>query len=142
MQSKHFAIYHNVYWRRQLELHSLGGAPFRQCVFNMRAIIKCWQVTNQANSSNRSPANKFDQAVIDFRLGRDHHRAPSKLAVAESQKEAGTAIDLFFSVHTQRKRPPSEPRQTDKNGRLISQLSPPAKIAGAQRCHVGGESYA
>src|SRR5450432_3059725 len=141
MQRKHLTIDHYIDWRIENELDSPSGTPLRQRMFNMSAIIKRRQVTNQPDAANRTPTNIFDQPIVDFRLGRDHHRAAGKLAVAESKKQAGTTINVFFSIHTQRKRPPPEPRQTNKDGRLISQLSPPAEIAGSQGCHIGGESY-
>src|SRR6185295_16638071 len=99
MQSEGFTIDHNVNGLLQIEVDLLHPPPLGQGMVDVRSVIKGRQIPHQADASDRPPAHEFDQAIIHFGLGCDHHGASRELAVAEGKKQAWTAVDLTFSIN-------------------------------------------
>src|SRR5208283_1442851 len=84
MQSQHLAVHHHIDRRVQVESDRAHGFTLRERMLNVRSVIKTGQISNQAQSSDRAPAHVLHQAVVDLRLGSNHHGAAGELAVAES----------------------------------------------------------
>ena len=66
MQGQHFAIYHHIHGRVQIECHPLHRFSFSQRMLNVRAIVKLWQVSDQPPPADGAPANIFNQPAINF----------------------------------------------------------------------------
>ena len=110
-----------------MEINLLRLASFGQRMMNVRTVIERRQITNQSQASDRPPTHIFDEAIVHLGVGRNHHGSAGKLAIAESQKQTGAAVDLSFAIDLQRERPAAEASQRNENGRLITKLSPPAE---------------
>src|SRR6266487_3749082 len=104
------------------------------------SVIESGQISNQSDASDRAPADIFDQAIVGFRGGRDHHGATSELGIVEGQEQTRAAVDCLISIRSQRKRPALESRETDKDGGLVACFSPAAETALAQGSDVGGKT--
>src|SRR6266496_2173933 len=142
MESEDFAVHHDIHRSVEVKIDAHGLAWFRQGMVNVGTVIKRRQVANQPNPANRPPTDEFDQSIVHFRAGSNHHGPAGKFAVAEGQKQAGAAINLLPAIDLQGERPTPETRQANKNGGLVAKLSPAVKPASTQRCHVGGKSHA
>ena len=57
MQRDDLAIDHYIHWGVQVKIHTTHLAYFGQRMPRMRAVIKCWQVPNQANAADWPPAH-------------------------------------------------------------------------------------
>src|SRR5436305_629860 len=113
-----------------MKIDTSGRAAFRQRMVDVRPIIQSRQVADQAGAADRSPADVFNQAIVDLGFGSDHHRTPGKFAVVETQKKTRPAIDVLRAINPQRKRPPHKSSKTDENGSLVSEFSPSAETPG------------
>src|ERR1700739_3868035 len=111
-------------------------------MLNMRTVVKARKISDQTQATDRSPANVFDETIVDVGMGSDHHGAAGKFAVAESDEQAGTRIEIFFVVGAHRERAAIETGQRQENRGDVSQLSPAAEMASAHRSHVGREAHA
>src|ERR1700746_1139833 len=98
-------------------------------MLDMCAVIESRQVADEGDAPNRSPADVIDQAVIGLGGGRNHHGAARVLAVVEGEEQTRSAINLSFSVSAQRKRAAAKTSQANKDGCLVSHLSPTAESA-------------
>ena len=111
-------------------------------MLDVRAVVEPGQIADQTQPADRSPANVFDQTVVDLGLGGDHHGATGKFAVVEGEEQAGTAIEILFVVDPQRERTAVETGQRKENRSDVSELSPGAETASAQSGHIGGKAHA
>src|SRR6266567_8252274 len=72
LQGENFSIDHDICGIFQIELYPPHRLALSQRVLDMGAVIKARQIADQSQSPNRSPANVFHQAIIDFSFGSDH----------------------------------------------------------------------
>src|SRR5207245_4838057 len=108
----------------------------------VRSVVERRQIANQPDAANRPPAHVFDETVIDLGLRSDHHSATGEFAVAERQKQAGTAIHVFFSIDAKRKRASAKTQERKENSELITELTPSAESPCAHGWHVCLQSHA
>src|SRR6266496_1308564 len=105
-------------------------------MLDMRAVVKCRQIPNQADASDWSPTNIFNQTVVGCGSGRNHHRSAGELGVIEGQKQAWAPVDVLICIRSQGKWATPETRKTEEDCCLITDLSPVAEPARAQRGNV------
>src|SRR2546426_9602105 len=111
-------------------------------MIDVRPVVKSRQIANQPEAADRSPAYVFDETVIDLGLRSNHHSATGEFAVAERQKQAGAAIQVFFSIDAKRKRALAKTQERKENSELITELPPSAESPCAHGCHVCRKSHA
>ena len=75
MQAQDFAVHHHIHGRVQLKFDVGGWVPLGQRMVDVRAVIQAWQVSQQPEAANRSPADIFDQAVSNAPSGLIVHNA-------------------------------------------------------------------
>src|SRR5258705_2070462 len=109
-------------------------------MLDMGPVVEPRQIADEANASDRPPADVLDQAVVGLSCRCNHHGAAGVLAVVESQEQARAAVDQRLSVSVERKWAAAEPSQANKDRGLISHLPPTAESAHAQCSHIGGET--
>src|SRR5271167_2250949 len=108
---------------------------------NVCTVVEGRQITDQPHSSDGPPTHVFNEPIVDLCLGCNHHGSAGELAVVKGQEQAWTAVDLFFSIDSQRERPAPEASQRNENGRLIAQFSPSAETSGPQGRNVSREPH-
>jgi hypothetical protein len=140
VQGENFAIDHDVDWGFEMKINLLCRPPLGQGMVDVSSVVERWQITDQADAPDWSPAYEFDVSVVDLGLRRDHHGAAGVFAVAEGQEQTGTAVDVGFAIDLQREGAEAKTRQADEDGRLIPDFSPSTEVAGAQVGYVGGET--
>src|SRR5450432_1031449 len=125
-----------------MKINAPNFADFRQRMLNMGAVVEPRQVADEPHAPNRSPSDKFDQPIISFSVGCDHHCPAGEFAVAESQEQARAAVNMRLAVGAEWKRASAKARQTNTNRGLIANFPPPSETAHAQSRHVRGEADA
>src|SRR5258705_9461981 len=95
------------------------------------AIIERGKIADKAEASDRAPAHVFDQAVVDFSVGRDHHGASGELAVVESEEQTSTCVSVGFSLHAQRKCRSPKVCKPEEHGQKVAGRPPSRKSARA-----------
>src|ERR1700675_4937390 len=110
-------------------------------MMNVSAVVECRQVTDQSQPSDGPPAHVFDESIVDVCSGRDHHGSASELTIVESQKQAGTAVNLCPPIDAHREGPAAETSQRNENGGLITEFSPSAEMPRPQGSDVRGKPH-
>src|SRR5207245_9099705 len=101
LQRKDFAIDQNVHRNRNIEFDVLNGFARGKRVIEMRAAIQARQHAQQAEATNRSSADEFDEAVGRIGIGSDKHGAAGVLAVVEGEEKAAARVPFGFVIAAQ-----------------------------------------
>src|SRR3954447_10183063 len=107
-----------------MEINTTHFAHLGQRMLDMRAVIKARQVADEPDTPDWPPTYEFDQAVINFGRGSDHHSPASKFAVIECEEQTRPPIDFTFTVDGKRKRSAPKTRKAEKNSRLVPDFAP------------------
>src|ERR1700731_800285 len=142
MQSQHFAIHHDVYWPGKIKFSQLHRFSFSQAMPDVRTVVKSGQIADESQPSDRPPADIFNQTAVHFSMRRDHHGPAGELAVIKSEKQTAPPVEIRLSVHANRKWPPLQSCQPQKNRNDVSQLSPIMEASSTQGGHVRREPHA
>src|SRR5215831_4563432 len=142
MQSQRFSVDHDVNRSIQIKFDMAGLLAFGQRMPHVRAIVKSAQVAHQAQASDRPPADEVNQSIVRVGRWRNHHRATRELAVVETQKKAGSAIEFAFGPSSNGKWPPLQLRQAQKNREPVAQRTGVLEAPLAQDVDIGRKSDA
>src|SRR5271154_3664444 len=111
-------------------------------MFDVRAVIKLREHSQQSDAPNRPPAHKLDQAVRRIGLRRDEHGAAGEFAVAERKKKASAFVPLVVVIATQTKSAAPKLNDTHKHAEKIAEIAEGFEIAIGQSTHVRCEAQA
>src|SRR5262249_8706578 len=100
-------------------------------MFHVGAVVKGGEIANEPQASDRSPADVPNQAIVDTRIGRDHHRAAGELTVVECEKETSAAVNFRGRIDPQREGATAKLGQSQKDGKKISGLAPSCEASAA-----------
>src|SRR5882757_10065304 len=96
VQRGDFAVERDVDGALEIKINSLDALTFRHGMVNVLPGEEAGEIANQAEPSNRPPANVFDEAVRGLGIGSDHHFSAGEFAVVERKEKAAAAI--YFST--------------------------------------------
>src|SRR6267378_150033 len=122
LHRERLAVHHHVNRSTEIELNSRDFLALRHRMPHMRSVIQTAQIPNQTGASYRPPAHEINHPIIGRSRRRNHHRSARKFAVVKTEKQARPPIVLTLALHSNRKRPPFQLRQPQKNRDPVSQL--------------------
>src|SRR5579863_2437195 len=111
-------------------------------MFEVAAVVESGKSTQRAEAADRSPADKFNEAVGRIGVGSDKHGAAGIFAVVKGEEKAAPGVPLGFVIGSEMKRATLELRQADENAEKIAEVSERFECAIGERADVGGKSNA
>src|SRR5262249_36402666 len=107
---------------------------------DVRTVVEPREHTQQSQTADGAPADKFDEAVGGVGLGRDEHRATSVLAVVEGEKKTAPVVPDGFVVAAQRKSTALQLNHADKYAEQITQVAERLEHAIGNRADISREA--
>src|ERR1700731_1035389 len=142
LQCRNFAIDHDVHGRGCFEFDAAHCAGRSERMFDMRTVIKTRQCAEQAQPSDRAPADKFNQPVPRISLRRDEHRAARILAVVERQEKSAPLVPLLIVVATQGQGSPAQLHHAHEDAEQITEIAKRLEHAIGQSSDIGRKANA
>src|SRR5258705_11308872 len=108
-------------------------------MFDVGAVVEFRQHAEQTQAADRSPADKFDEAIGWIGVGRYQHAAAGEFAVVEGEKQAAAGGPFFFVVGAQDEGAALHFRFPDeKNQKKAPMAEGVEKTNGGNAGHGGG----